>query len=1005
MNDFNPTERRDEDFSQADMQPSEISIPEGWPEPCMENLKKRCLDDFVFIKDAGFSELYSFISSTVLRYDEDALDFFCNRSRIAMEIALVEVFHIADYNSIPKNPAAKIGRLKGIFHRHKELFPDTWEELLTTLNQTASAYHHEAPPREQWNGDAQLCYNCLVKICYWLVWFKEIFPQYISIHGKISFNEELNIYSAAKRNLPEISSIANKLLPNYDILLGLSIDEKEVYKKSLQFDLAALYDNYYETAQVACDTYLERIETFCSNNFSYSKEFITAKDRLVHLIHLLPSLASGMHVYGYFSVIHPIMFYSSWSPAEISRTPFAGNRLSADEIYDKLINSNSFVARIILGKLECPLAVIEKIQEHYNNRDQSNFTREFKKVSCDISFVHDFASFIPFLVKRDYGLLLKPQETAEWLFHEGIRFEMPHPLLYNHEPVLSEIPSQELTPDDKLKWLASTTEKLEKSISSFINALVSLRNEPSWERYYPFERDYITNILESPNISSVLTEVSDREGIGKDQANGIAVLSGNDYLSPQEEFNAKRVLYKKDLEQYILERKREYEAFVPEIKRMEEEEPIQIPQDSVLRELDMSEILTGMTKVLLVCSTSLYMLQQRAAIFIFDVAIDNMPFDRVLSSAEIYEVLKKLGPLGAISILGKLKCDFGDIGRLQKLFQENDKKGFVAMLDSVSCDKSFLYYVCDHLSESAPSIHDLYSDDDDVIEIIDKNYDYYLMQHYDSDSADEDEKKYIEFVENYHKLGLFIEKVKALAQDNPNAPNCPELEKELKDLFTTLISSLIDVYEVFLKFGKHEALSFEGRYLDEFVRWLNLRSFIEKYGKKTIDVALGVPDDNALSPSEDYHFVLPEDLFTGRVDTVHVYIPGLKNALKDNEVFESLFNYILRLGGIGSDEDAGALLRVFTGYPVENANDRAKWETDYHILLYLVKYMFTPKKSYVKMSECIDIYYPSDEERQRAEKSPSSYAERISGDDAPSIIETLHRLSDVFPKPNDPLTD
>ena len=155
----------------------------------------------------------------------------------------------------------------------------------------------------------------------------------------------------------------------------------------------------------------------------------------------------------------------------------------------------------------------------------------------------------------------------------------------------------------------------------------------------------------------------------------------------------------------------------------------------------------------------------------------------------------------------------------------------------------------------------------------------------------------------------------------------------------------------------------------------------------------------------DYKFILPADLFSGKVDINLAFIPGLKNALKDFEVFEPLFNFILRLGSICTDKEAGALLRVFTGYPVENANDKAKWETDYHILYYLVKNMFTPKKSYVKMSECIDIYYPSEDERQKAEKSPSSYAERISGNDAPSIIETLHRLSRVFPKPEAPLTD
>lgn len=151
--------------------------------------------------------------------------------------------------------------------------------------------------------------------------------------------------------------------------------------------------------------------------------------------------------------------------------------------------------------------------------------------------------------------------------------------------------------------------------------------------------------------------------------------------------------------------------------------------------------------------------------------------------------------------------------------------------------------------------------------------------------------------------------------------------------------------------------------------------------------------------STNWAYRLSDDLFDGRVDTSHVYISGLKNDLKSTEAFSPLFNYILSLGGINSDEEAGALLRAFTGHPVENANEKASWMADYHILYYLVKYMFTPKSKFVIMSECIDIHYPSDDERQKAEKSPSSYAERISGDDASSIIETLYRLSDVFPNP------
>ena len=176
-------------------------------------------------------------------------------------------------------------------------------------------------------------------------------------------------------------------------------------------------------------------------------------------------------------------------------------------------------------------------------------------------------------------------------------------------------------------------------------------------------------------------------------------------------------------------------------------------------------------------------------------------------------------------------------------------------------------------------------------------------------------------------------------------------------------------------------------------------------GNKSSTHAEESPSEFSCGDLAGFQYSLPDDLFSGKVDIRHDFIPGLRNALKTIDVFSPLFNYILGLGGINSNKEAGALLRTFTGYPVDDADDKAKWRTDYHILYYLVKYMFTPKKSYAKMSECIDIYYPSDDERLKAERSPSSYAERISGSDAPSVIETLYRLSGVFPRPEEPVTD
>lgn len=239
-----------------------------------------------------------------------------------------------------------------------------------------------------------------------------------------------------------------------------------------------------------------------------------------------------------------------------------------------------------------------------------------------------------------------------------------------------------------------------------------------------------------------------------------------------------------------------------------------------------------------------------------------------------------------------------------------------------------------------------------------------------------------------------------------------------------IISSiLIELYDAKISSNWDNLFEFEHNYITNILEAKEAQPYLDVLRKqghiRTEEKVIALPSRPDISKNKgitisnapftnnqrEYHYSLPEDLFDGKVDYMHEYIPGLKNCLKTLDVFGPIFNYILRIGKVTQDEEAGALLRVFTGYPVEKASTRAKWESDYHILFYIVKYMFTSKTLYVKMRECIDITYPSDEERQKAERSPSSYAERISGNDAPYIIETLSRLSSVFPRPETPITD
>ena len=395
-----------------------------------------------------------------------------------------------------------------------------------------------------------------------------------------------------------------------------------------------------------------------------------------------------------------------------------------------------------------------------------------------------------------------------------------------------------------------------------------------------------------------------------------------------------------------------------------------------------------------------------------DFLFERAKYLKVRTFAEVADFVKKMTPFGQRRLLIDLECPFYCEEDLLKAILSGDQDSFkqicssekLKLVDDLAIVIGFIISVFVEPIDAAYNVEDQSNGNFDSLQTkILRSLglpESVLRDLHDLVSNADIMKKYLPFVD---------------ITDSETISICAYLLISMLSAFHYL--NIFDLDEI----GEVNKL-FENPKLDGFVRLTQYYYFslYKKWPSKTPillsleeqkeieDEVHGVNTDNTSTTSQvlkDYHYSLPLNLFEGKVDTEHTFIPGLKTALKDNEVFGCLFNYILRLGGICTDKEAGALLRVFTGYPVENANDKAKWETDYHILYYLVKYMFTPKKSYVKMSECIDIYYPSDDERQKAEKSPSSYAERISGDDAPSIIETLHRLSDVFPKPSEPLTD
>lgn len=154
-----------------------------------------------------------------------------------------------------------------------------------------------------------------------------------------------------------------------------------------------------------------------------------------------------------------------------------------------------------------------------------------------------------------------------------------------------------------------------------------------------------------------------------------------------------------------------------------------------------------------------------------------------------------------------------------------------------------------------------------------------------------------------------------------------------------------------------------------------------------------------------YHYSLTVDPFSGTIDSDHPFIggidiKGLTGVDKPLERFKEFINYVAQLGKIQEDSQVEALIRSFTGHPFPKADVRPIWNGNVNVLLYLVKYLFKPKKKYKMMDTCIDIIFDHEDHRTKVLSDPSPYAEKI-----PCEIKIqLHALYEqVFPRYLEPV--
>ena len=77
----------------------------------------RTLDDFAFVKEAGFEKLYNSISETLSLYNEDLLKIYCGQFRNPLDCAIQAIYYLAKIKDaiVPKGLSGdNIGRLRQV---------------------------------------------------------------------------------------------------------------------------------------------------------------------------------------------------------------------------------------------------------------------------------------------------------------------------------------------------------------------------------------------------------------------------------------------------------------------------------------------------------------------------------------------------------------------------------------------------------------------------------------------------------------------------------------------------------------------------------------------------------------------------------------------------------------------------------------------------------------------------------------------------------------------------
>lgn len=245
-----------------------------------------------------------------------------------------------------------------------------------------------------------------------------------------------------------------------------------------------------------------------------------------------PTIVATGILFSYIYTSRPVIF-SEWSwDSETTKQmdiPFISVKPSAEEIFDGFKMVCPLAVPIIIDQLDCPLQQRQLLKRAYCDNQRDSFINGINNLTCDISVLNYFSTFLAFNRWLFIMMFTNPQAISDVVYHSD-QFNLSKII---KDTFISEEELEELDRINKelesLRGKPHTSENesgggksvspeqeeearvnAEQMVSGAKQILVGVYDifKQLEEQFFPFEKKYYYDLLELPGVQPLVDDIA-----------------------------------------------------------------------------------------------------------------------------------------------------------------------------------------------------------------------------------------------------------------------------------------------------------------------------------------------------------------------------------------------------------------------------------------------------------------------------------------------------------------